>query len=45
VAPLKDLLQLAIWVLAFTGNRIRWRGREFQVQPSGKLVPKLGGPN
>jgi ceramide glucosyltransferase len=39
LAPIKDLLQLAIWVLAFTGNRIQWRGREFQVQPNGKLVP------
>jgi len=39
MAPLKDTLQLAIWMLAFAGNRIRWRGREFAVQPSGKLVP------
>jgi ceramide glucosyltransferase len=38
MAPLKDMLQLAIWILAFTGNRIRWRGRDFAVQPSGKLI-------
>ena len=38
LAPVKDILQLAIWALAFTGNRITWRGHEFKVQPTGKLV-------
>ncbi len=39
MAPVKDLLQIAIWLMAFTGNRITWRGRDFRVQPNGKLVP------
>ena len=39
MALVKDILQIAIWLLAFTGNRITWRGRQFRVQPSGKLVP------
>jgi ceramide glucosyltransferase len=38
MAPLKDLLQIAIWITAFTGNRITWRGRAFRVQRDGKLV-------
>ncbi len=38
LAPVKDIFQLAIWVLAFTGNRITWRGQRFKVQRSGKLV-------
>jgi len=39
MALVKDILQIAIWFLAFTGNRITWRGRQFHVQPNGKLVP------
>ena len=34
----KDLLQIPVWLLAFAGNRITWRGRRFEVQASGKLV-------
>jgi ceramide glucosyltransferase len=41
LAPIKDILQIAIWVSAFTGNRIHWRGRDFEVQPGGKLRPIL----
>ncbi|HMC29056.1 MAG TPA: hypothetical protein VKM56_14795, partial [Verrucomicrobiae bacterium] len=39
MALVKDILQIVIWFLAFTGNRITWRGRQFRVQPNGKLVP------
>jgi ceramide glucosyltransferase len=39
MAPLKDLLQIAIWITAFAGNRITWRGRAFCVQSDGKLLP------
>ena len=38
MAPVKDIFQIVIWLLAFTGNRVTWRGRHFRVQPSGKLV-------
>jgi ceramide glucosyltransferase len=38
LAPVKDLLQVAIWALAFAGNRIVWRGRRFKVTAGGKLV-------
>jgi ceramide glucosyltransferase len=36
--PLKDLIQFALWVLAFTGNRIAWRGQTYFLQRDGKLV-------
>jgi ceramide glucosyltransferase len=34
----KDLLQAGIWLLAFTGNRIEWRGERFRLKPDGTLV-------
>ena len=39
--PIKDLLNVAIWALAFLGNEIEWRGEKFRVLPSGKLK-KMG---
>jgi ceramide glucosyltransferase len=38
LAPLKDLLQIVIWALAFFGNRITWRGQRFLVRRGGRLV-------
>jgi ceramide glucosyltransferase len=35
--PIKDLLQVALWVLAFSGNEIRWRGGRYRVTPDGHL--------
>lgn len=39
LAPLKDLFQVAIWALAFTGNEIVWRDQRFRVDRGGKLTP------
>ncbi len=39
LAPLKDLLQVPIWALAFLGNSVVWRGQRLRVLPGGKLVP------
>jgi ceramide glucosyltransferase len=39
MAPLKDLLQVPIWALAFLGNTVIWRGQRLRVLPGGKLVP------
>ncbi|HKS38829.1 MAG TPA: bacteriohopanetetrol glucosamine biosynthesis glycosyltransferase HpnI [Verrucomicrobiae bacterium] len=36
--PTKDLLNAAIWALAFLGNRIVWRGHTYRVTTDGKLV-------
>ena len=35
---IKDLLQVVLWALAFTGNRIEWRGEYFRIEAGGKLV-------
>jgi ceramide glucosyltransferase len=35
--PLKDLLQVALWVGAFAGRRIEWRGEWYRVQRDGRL--------
>jgi ceramide glucosyltransferase len=35
---LKDLAGIAIWSLAFTGNRIEWRGESFRMLPGGRLA-------
>jgi ceramide glucosyltransferase len=39
LAPVKDLLQVALWALAFLGHRVEWRGQHFRVSPSGELEP------
>jgi len=35
----KDLFQLALWVGAFVGNRVVWRGMKFRVRKGGILEP------
>ena len=34
----KDLLQAVIWLLAFAGNRIEWRGERFRLHADGTLT-------
>ena len=38
LAPIKDLLQFGIWVGAFFGNDIEWRGERFHLERDGKLL-------
>jgi ceramide glucosyltransferase len=38
LVPLKDLLQAALWLLAFVGNRIEWRGERMCLRRDGTLV-------
>jgi ceramide glucosyltransferase len=38
LALVKDLLQIAIWLLAFLGNRIEWRGERMRLRRDGTLV-------
>jgi ceramide glucosyltransferase len=38
LVPVKDLLQFAIWMSAFFGNHIVWRGHRFRLQRDGRLV-------
>jgi ceramide glucosyltransferase len=41
LAPVKDLLQAAIWAIAFCGNKIEWRGRKMRLRRDGTLEPIL----
>lgn len=36
--PLRDMLAFSTWVLAFTGQKVRWRGHLFRLLPGGKIV-------
>lgn len=38
LVPLKDLLQTAIWALAFLGTSVEWRGEKMRLQRDGTLV-------
>jgi ceramide glucosyltransferase len=38
LAPVKDLLQFALWALAFLGSTVDWRGERFRVTRNGELV-------
>ena len=38
LVPVKDLLQAALWLLAFLGNRIEWRGARMRLRRDGTLV-------
>jgi ceramide glucosyltransferase len=37
LVPVKDVLQAAIWLCAFAGNRIEWRGRVYRLRRDGTL--------
>jgi ceramide glucosyltransferase len=39
---LKDLLQSILWLLAFLGNRIEWRGERLQLRRDGTLARQSG---
>lgn len=42
LAPLKDLLQAAIWFCAYAGNTVEWRGQKMKLRRDGTLVAKPG---
>lgn len=35
--PLRDLLAFVTWGLAFTGQKVRWRGHLFRLLPGGRI--------
>lgn len=39
LVPIKDLLQFAVWLAAFSGNTIEWRGRRMRLRRNGNLEP------
>ncbi len=40
LVPVKDLLQTAIWMSAFAGNTVEWRGRKMKLRRDGTLIEK-----
>jgi ceramide glucosyltransferase len=38
LAPMKDILGFAVWVAAFFGNQIIWRGMTYRVKPDGRMT-------
>ena len=38
LVPVKDVLNFGIWLGAFAGNTIEWRGRRMRLRPDGTLV-------
>jgi hypothetical protein len=36
--PVKEILSVAIWSLAFLGNRIAWKGNTFQLNKDGRMI-------
>lgn len=37
LAPIKDLLQALLWLGAFAGSQIEWRGRKYRLRRDGSL--------
>jgi ceramide glucosyltransferase len=38
LVPLKDLFQTVVWLAAFSGNTVEWRGRKMQLLRDGTLI-------
>jgi len=38
LVPVKDLLQAVLWIGAFTGSTVEWRGRRMKLRGDGTLV-------
>jgi ceramide glucosyltransferase len=38
LVPVKDLLQAAIWLGAFLGNTVEWRGQKMRLRRDGTLI-------
>jgi len=38
--PVKDLLGAALWLAAFLGNTIEWRGQRMRLKADGTLSPE-----
>ncbi|HYV31856.1 MAG TPA: glycosyltransferase [Candidatus Binatia bacterium] len=43
MALVKDVFQVALWALAFTGRQVAWRGVNYQIEAGGKLVKLADG--
>jgi len=44
LVPVKDVLQFALWIGAFAGGDIIWRGKRYRLQRDGRLAPLPANP-
>ena len=35
----KDLFQVFLWTLSFSGKQVTWRGARYRLEEGGKLIP------
>lgn len=42
LVPVRDLLSFLIWCLSWSGKRVEWRGRLFEVARDGKMIQVEG---
>jgi ceramide glucosyltransferase len=40
LVPVKDLLQVALWLAAFLGNSVEWRGQRMKLRGDGTMMEK-----
>ena len=40
LVPVKDLLQAAVWLGAFLGSTVEWRGQKMRLRRDGTLIEK-----
>jgi ceramide glucosyltransferase len=38
LVPIKDLLNVAVWLCSFLGSRVVWHGQRYRIRRGGKLV-------
>ena len=44
LVPLRDLLSCALWLAAFFGDSVVWRGARFRLGKGGRLLPYSDAP-
>jgi hypothetical protein len=44
LVPIKDVLQFALWVCAFAGRHVEWRGERMRLRRDGMLVRREHAP-
>lgn len=44
LVPLRDLLGFGLWIAAYLGTTIVWRGERFELREHGRLAPMPGTP-
>ncbi len=42
LVPVRECLCFVVWVASFAGNNVRWRNRDFAIEPGGRLIPLAG---